>query len=691
MQAIPNTVPRLDVRPVPVAIYTRVSTLDQVGGRFDSCESQEELARQHIERNAPKGYYLSGVFPDPAYSGGSMKRPGMQALMRHIEAGCAEVVLIYKFERVLRSTDEWSSFRAFLKKHNCRLESPVEDLSEKTAMGRFNNNMRANLAEYHRLDTAEKVRVKMRLQAERGIWNSGQIPYGYDYNRETQTLQPNATEAAVVRRIFEATAQLVSLTDIANTLNAEGQRTKARVFQRRDGTREPVGARRFRTDHLRKILRNPIYLGRLRFRGDEFAAKHASIVTRELWDRANAAITKSVQPAPSRLQTRDKHGHLLKGLVFCGCCDRAMIPDFGGKRDSSGRPYRYYTCGAAHKERQDANCPIRHLPAALLENAVFGLMGGIGRREEIVQCAVDGAKTCVQSGRAELRDRMGEIDRELTQQTRRLANCIEAIAVGGTEAITDELRAKAATLKTEKERLMVERERLRQELATHELGAMDARRIAGALARFQELLPHLPPEEQRHLVALCVDRVEVRPKPAARSEGEAGRPIEIRLRLHAAQLVAGMEERVVVRVREARLAPINRRVMMLQSRLNLGGPRQPTRILTPFAETLGALPAAPPSRKAPEWRHPLHRALTWQRKLEGNPAMSHAALARKMGVSEPTVSRTLRMLRLLPEIQEILLRLKRREDLHHCSLNKVVALSALPPEAQRREFARLLV
>lgn len=113
----------------------RVSTIDQVGGRFDSCESQEELARQHIARNAHKGYYLSGVFPDPAYSGGSMKRPGMQALMRHIEAGRAEVVLIYKFEHMRRSTDEWASFRAFLKRHNCRLESPVEDLSEKATMG----------------------------------------------------------------------------------------------------------------------------------------------------------------------------------------------------------------------------------------------------------------------------------------------------------------------------------------------------------------------------------------------------------------------------------------------------------------------------------------------------------------------------------------------------------------------------
>ena len=66
MSAIPSTHISPEVRQVPVAIYTRVSTIDQVGGRFDSCESQEELARQHIARNAPSGYYLSGVFPEQA-------------------------------------------------------------------------------------------------------------------------------------------------------------------------------------------------------------------------------------------------------------------------------------------------------------------------------------------------------------------------------------------------------------------------------------------------------------------------------------------------------------------------------------------------------------------------------------------------------------------------------------------------
>ena len=58
-----------------------------------------------------------------------MNRPGIRALMRHIEAGEVRIVLIFNLERVLRSTDEWGPFRAFLQKHGCKLVSPTEDLS----------------------------------------------------------------------------------------------------------------------------------------------------------------------------------------------------------------------------------------------------------------------------------------------------------------------------------------------------------------------------------------------------------------------------------------------------------------------------------------------------------------------------------------------------------------------------------
>ena len=213
MQAIQSNSVQVTPCPVPVAIYALVSTLHQVGGRFDSCESQAAICRDYIRKHAHEGWVEWACHTDAAYSGGTMNRPGIQALKRQIEAGQVKVVLIFKFERVLRNTDEWAPFRAFLSLHGCRLVSATEDLSEETPSGRLKNNLLVSVAEYERLNTAEKVRAKLGELAKRGIWNCGLVPYGYNYDLHTKTLHPHPVESAIVRGIYEDASKLGSLAD----------------------------------------------------------------------------------------------------------------------------------------------------------------------------------------------------------------------------------------------------------------------------------------------------------------------------------------------------------------------------------------------------------------------------------------------------------------------------------------------
>ena len=268
---------------VPVAIYARVSTDNQVGGRFDSCDSQAAVCRDHIRKRASEGWYEVAAFTDAAYSGGTMDRPGIQALKRMIQAGEVKGVLIFKLERVSRNMDEWGPFRSFLQKHGCLLESATENISEVEPEGRLKNNIMMSVAEFERLNTAKKTRIKMREQAKRGFWNGGYVPYGYAYDKNTQSLQPHPQEGPLVRQIFEQAAKLVSLTEVANALNAEGHRTKERLMQRRDGMSETIGGRLFRSDGLRLLIRNPLYRGAVKFEGLEFAAKHDALVPADLW------------------------------------------------------------------------------------------------------------------------------------------------------------------------------------------------------------------------------------------------------------------------------------------------------------------------------------------------------------------------------------------------------------------------
>jgi DNA invertase Pin-like site-specific DNA recombinase len=678
---------------VPVAIYSRVSTANQVGGRFDSCESQAAVCRDHIAKHANDGWFEVACFSDPAYSGGSMNRPGVQALKRLIEAGEVKVVVIFKLERVLRSTDEWGPFRSFLQQHGCRLVSPTEDLSDESPSGRLKNNLLMSVAEYERLNTAEKIRIKLNEQAKRGFWTGGQVPFGYVYDAILQGLSPHPTEAATLRRIFEMAAGLTSLTEIANTLNSEGRRTRARIFNRRTGEKQNVGEKRFRSDIVRRLITRPLYAGRVRMNGKEFPGQHAALVSDDLWERANAAVRPAALPTPRRFRNRDKHFHLLKAVAFCGCCGRAMIPNASGKLDPDGRPYRYYTCGYAHKERTDAKCPVRHVSATALETAVVGFLGACSQHPDALAATTAHAKAMRQTDRAPLRAKLSEIERTLDGVTDQLRNCARALILGHATALDDVLREQAEALSADKQRLLVEREQVRLELAACEEGDVETARVSRALRKFSELLPSLSPKEQRDIVMLFLERAEVRPSSRPAGKLAAGvRLLELRLKLRVNRLVEGMAERLVIEERVQRAdsaAPTRPLVLTLDvSIAPPSGATKPVTLLAPFPCELGiARRPVAPEPAAPPTLHPIHRARAWRRRLDSERGLNQLKLAAEEGLSPGSITHHLKLLQLADDIQGKLLDVTKAEDVRRYSLNRMKALAELSHDEQRVKFA----
>jgi DNA invertase Pin-like site-specific DNA recombinase len=692
--------PAANAEPEPqsVAIYTRVSTGNQVGGRFDSCEAQAAYCREKIERQKAEGWFEVACLTDAAYSGGTMDRPSMKVLKRMIEAGEVKIVLIYKLERVLRSTDEWVPFRAFLKKHGCRLESATEDLSENTPSGRLKNNLLMSVAEYERLNTAEKTRSKMLQQAKRGLWNGGYVPYGYAYDKNTQALQPHPEQAAVVRKIFEQAARLVSLTDLANELNAAGLRTKVRELQRRDGTTETVGGSRFRSDGLRLLIRNPIYRGAVRFGGQEYAAKHPPLVLPEIWDQANAATAETKPLRGYVFQERDAQNHLLKGLAFCGSCGRALVPNDSGKKGPSGIHYRYYTCSLVMRETAAAPCPVGRLSADALEKAVVALIGEASKHPTVVAEMVQTSRTMRRGDRDSLRAEVDRTKHELATVDKQLTNCADAVAKGGADALGEVLVRRATELRAERQRLLVVQERKRQELAACDAIILEERRITENLEKLGQALPNLPPQERKELVRLFIERVEVRrlmPNARRKTSDDAAtapepeaRVMELRIKLHLPELVRGMQERVASARAEPRVAV---RALSLVGKVDFtNAQRGEVAIMAPFRQSfrlearLRTVPAP-----TPKVEHAVVRAQRWQQLLKNGELPNRTALAKWAGLTPGAVTRILKLIELAPDIQAYLASLRTANAVWHFGIKPVGKLADWSFEKQRFLFAKM--
>ena len=51
---------------------------------------------------------MTDDYDDPAYSGGNMERPALKRLLRDIEAGKVDIIVVYKIDRLSRSLADFA-------------------------------------------------------------------------------------------------------------------------------------------------------------------------------------------------------------------------------------------------------------------------------------------------------------------------------------------------------------------------------------------------------------------------------------------------------------------------------------------------------------------------------------------------------------------------------------------------------
>ena len=120
--------------------------------------------------------------------------------------------------------------------------------------------------------------------------------------------------------------------------------------------------------HLYWILSNPIYVGRLRHKGQIHDGLHPAIIDLETWDRVQYRLES--QTRARRTSRSDEHS-FLAGKLYDGRGNR-----MGASHASKGgRRLRYYVSRAALTgRRQDAGSVVR-IPAPEIENRVANAVG----------------------------------------------------------------------------------------------------------------------------------------------------------------------------------------------------------------------------------------------------------------------------------------------------------------------------
>ncbi len=426
----------------------------------DSIEVQVSACRKWCdERSLP----VLDVFADEATSGMKDTRPQYARMMRQLDRGGADTVVIYDQSRMFRKMSAWFDFRDRLARQGVRVVSVTQPMIGGDLRDPANFVAEGSMALFNQmwvLQTRQKVVAKMRYMAEQGLHTGGTPPLGYKV--VDGRLAIDTAEAETVRLIFGLYASGMTYREIIRRLNAEGRHTK------RGGN--------FGVNSLHDLLKNPKYVGDLIYgkvakrpdgsRNSHTAAEDAivvkdvlpAIVDRETWEKVQLKMQENKRSAAGRPASAREYP--LKGKVFCRECKSAMLVTASNR---GAKRYYYYACAAKHRKGLCDNTPISAgTLETLVADAVRQRLGQPGNVEGLIRILREQRSKLSGSAVQRLRE-LQKRDKEISKQL----DAAVAAVLAGLHSPT--LTAKVNALEAERAKIAHDMQQLRAQVSGAEI------------------------------------------------------------------------------------------------------------------------------------------------------------------------------------------------------------------------------
>ena len=234
-----------------VELNTRVSTDQGLEQDFNSLDAQREACAAYIRSQAHEGWVLApGLYDDGGYSGGSLDRPALQALLEVVARRQIDVIVVYKVDRLTRSLADFAKLVEAFDAHGVSFISITQFFNTTTSMGRLTLNMLLSFAQFEREVTGERIRDKIAASKKKGIWVGGVVPLGYRVVE--RKLVVDEKEAKTVKLIFDRYIELGSIQALLQDLRERGVVTRRRTL----ATGRTIGGIPFTKGPLAYLLKN---------------------------------------------------------------------------------------------------------------------------------------------------------------------------------------------------------------------------------------------------------------------------------------------------------------------------------------------------------------------------------------------------------------------------------------------------
>jgi DNA invertase Pin-like site-specific DNA recombinase len=394
-----------------VYAYVRVSGAEQ-GRSGTSLEAQrDELVAYCKGRKLPTPRVFVEV--ESAAVEKLEARAQLRALLRAVAAG--DLVIVTKVDRWSRDIAHAVQSVRDLVKKGVGFISTSEGIDATTANGDSQLGIMAWAADNERKRIRERMVGTRKVLRAQGLYVEGLPPLAYKRGPDRR-LHIIPSEAPIVRQMYRR-ALRGSLNTVSDWLKVEHP-----------------GVRAWAKSYVARLLSTRTYLGEVLTPDGSWVASHEAIVTRDVWERTQAALTSRRLSGRAHSDAARTATWLLRGLATCGGCGSRMGAAYRGAAD-------YYLCARRARTR---DCSNGYMPVPATDAAMGALV--VARLAALAsELGKPGKAPPVGTGRDWEKAR-----RALGQRRERLIDALEA----GLDRET--FRARIARLDAESGRIEVE-------------------------------------------------------------------------------------------------------------------------------------------------------------------------------------------------------------------------------------------
>lgn len=261
----------------------------------------------------------------------SAKKEGRKAFNEMIaylkDSDNINVAIIEKVDRVARNLRDIVKVNDLIQDYSKEFHFVRENLiinKDTDSNDTLNFDLNVVLAKNYIGNLKYEVKKGLNEKIRQGGWPAS-APIGYKNDANTKTTIIDENKAPFIKKAFEMYAtEVYSIDRICEQLHEDG-------LTNRNG-------KSISKSILHETLKNPFYIGQMRWKGEIYQGKHKPLIDEDIFYRVQEIFDKRKRPR------KVKHNFLFSGLIKCRVCGSSYTTEI-----QKGK-YIYYRCTEHYKK-----------------------------------------------------------------------------------------------------------------------------------------------------------------------------------------------------------------------------------------------------------------------------------------------------------------------------------------------------